>query len=86
MQQCGHAAADRQTHKQTRVTNIHFASPTTHAKCNKTKNNSSKAIVDNRLHPQCCPLVSDFEYTPYLRPFAWQIMGKHDVIQKVGCT
>ena len=36
VQQCRHATADRQTqtHTQTRVTTIHFASSTTHAKCN----------------------------------------------------
>jgi len=31
---------DRQTHTQTRVTTIHFASSTTHAKCNKTEKNT----------------------------------------------
>jgi len=30
------ACGDGQTHKQTRMTNIHFASSTTHAKCNRT--------------------------------------------------
>ena len=33
---CGHAATDRQTDTRTRVTTIHFASSTTHAKCNKS--------------------------------------------------
>ena len=42
MQYCRHAAADRHTHThidtqtQTRVTTIHFASSTTHAKCNQS--------------------------------------------------
>jgi len=33
-----HTQTDRHTHTQTRVTTIHFASSTTHAKCNETEN------------------------------------------------
>ena len=38
VQQCRHAAADRHTdtHTETRMTTKHFASSTTHAKCNKS--------------------------------------------------
>jgi len=32
---CGRRQTDRHTHVQTRVTTIHFASSTTHAKCNQ---------------------------------------------------
>jgi len=35
VQYCRHAAADRQTDTQTRVTTIHFSWSSTHAKCNK---------------------------------------------------
>jgi len=37
---------DRQTDTQTRVTTIHFASSTTHAKCN----NNNWPIITQRLH------------------------------------
>ena len=36
VQQCGQAVRNRQTHRQTRMTNIHFASSTTHVKCNQS--------------------------------------------------
>jgi len=45
---------DRQTHTQTLVITVHFASSTTHAKCNKSvhlcsTSNTKKIIVSNAL-------------------------------------
>jgi len=46
-----HADIHRDTHKETRVTTIHFASSTTHAKCNKTR-----ATAIGRAHTSFTPL------------------------------
>jgi len=47
-----HRQTDRQTHTQTRLTNIHFASSTTHAKCNKWSKKFEK-----RPHRRCSRTV-----------------------------
>jgi len=44
-----HTAANRHTHRQPRVTTIHFASSTTHAKCNN--NNNKYAAGAARVAP-----------------------------------
>jgi len=44
-----------------------------------------KAITDITLRPQCCPLVSQFEYV-LLQCAISPIMVKDDVIHKIGST
>jgi len=46
----GEGQTDTQTHRQTRVTNIHFASATPHAKCNK--GNVRGMTKQQKLHLQ----------------------------------
>jgi len=55
---------DRQTHTQTRVTTIHFASSTTHAKCNNNAVKRCRRSLKVRslqshlpLRPTCCDII-----------------------------
>ena len=43
---CGRGQTHTQTDTQTRVTTIHFASSTTHAKCKNMKMNKSSAVAE----------------------------------------
>jgi len=58
---CGRGQTDTQTDTQTRVTTIHFASSTTHAKCNKKA--SQQTFIDLQSVTDC--VSQQFEIGPH---------------------